>query len=63
VSLSGALAVPGVDLFLQPVAPGQQFAVARREVPQQPLQGGPEIVFRHAGSGRGLFFDQVMEGF
>ena len=53
--------VPGVDLCLKLVAPGQQGAVLRREVGQQGGEPGPEGPGLDAGAGQGLVLDEAGE--
>jgi hypothetical protein len=50
-----------VDLGLEPVADGEQLAVARRELLDQARQPIPEGISRYAGIGQRLALDEFMK--
>ena len=55
------LAMPGVDLGLQPVALGEQRDVLRREVVNQRVEALPEIGARQAGDRQHPVFDEAVQ--
>ncbi len=54
-------AMPAVDLGLEPIAPGEQGAVARREVADQGGEPGPEGGRLDAGARQCLRRDEVVQ--
>ncbi len=58
---AGMLAVPLVDLGLQLLAPGQQLAVARREVVDDRADAVPERLRVDARAGQGLLGDEAVQ--
>ncbi len=59
--LAGPIAVIFVDLGLELVADGEQRAVARREVPDEPGQAAPEGRAGHPRVGERLPFDEIVK--
>ncbi len=53
--------MPRVDLCLQIFPPGQQLAVARRQVDKQLLQPLPELLTADTGTGKDLPFQQLVQ--
>ena len=51
--------MPAVDLVLQRVANGEQFAVARREIADDCSKSLPERVGIDSGFGRGFLCDEI----
>jgi hypothetical protein len=59
VRLAGALAVPRVDRGLEPVAFGEQLAVAWRQLIHDGAQAVPELLATDAGARQRLAVHEV----
>jgi len=55
------VAVPGIDLVLQFVAPGEQRAILRREIVHQGREAAPEGARIDAGAGQRLIDHEIMQ--
>jgi hypothetical protein len=63
VGLAGACLVPGIDLAWQLIAFGEQGFVLRRQVMNDLVGTGPELVGGEAGTGNGFVVHEVEQDF